>query len=264
MKRRRKKKVRPGRLRPSPMHHSVVSISQPKLRTTLFPVCEKRRVVGLRGEVHQGDIRHAIEIDRHGTLTLLDHPSIDMLAAFHAFGAARPPCLRVYESYNLDPFDWLRMHRVFQNITSDGFVELALRYAERALTHADRSATLDWERQQELAGLVAATRDYLAAGNEIPAVRGMVAEKERLRRRATDFEYVAFQTDDTIGERIVRTVTQAVEVVVHVVSQGVPPVSVIVFIATFEHKAAPDPVAERRWQAGQLIQVMDGGKLCRS
>jgi hypothetical protein len=50
-----------------------------------------------------GDQIHRGVIHRDGTMTLAEHPSIDMLKAFTAFGAAPAPCLRRLEEWEGDP-----------------------------------------------------------------------------------------------------------------------------------------------------------------
>jgi hypothetical protein len=246
------------------MQHVVVSIKEPKLTSTALPVCKDGRVVALRVIVQRGAVTHTIEIDRHGTMTLLDHPSVEMLEAFTAFGAARPPCLDVYRFYERDPVEWLKLHRVFRYITPDGFSTFALRLADRALMHVARSHSLDHERVEELRELVAATRRYLAAGSEIPPVRGMTDEKLLLIRRANDYETFSFQNDDAIGQHIVETVTTAIDYALRVEAAASAPMPIMA-IADYEFSVAPAPKSEERhWQAGQLIQVLDGGRLCRS
>jgi hypothetical protein len=57
--------------------------------------------VGMR--IRCGDTIHTAEIRPDGTMVLPDHPSLDMMRAFTAFGAAPAGCLQRLETWQTDP-----------------------------------------------------------------------------------------------------------------------------------------------------------------
>jgi hypothetical protein len=88
---------------------------------------------------------HRLALDADGTLTTLDHDS-DQVAAFTAFGAELPPCMKRFERYFvLEPWgipELMReaLHNLVEHSTRTTRTRLQRDFAALAYEYADRAA----------------------------------------------------------------------------------------------------------------------------
>jgi hypothetical protein len=113
--------------------------------------------------------RHEAELTRDGELKLLNHPSIEMLKSFVAFGAAKPACLEGWEVWDKTPTsaildvieDWKLQSRIRTHLARD-FAHKACEIAAvrgfssdaklpfAALEVVDNYLFLDWPKIDDL------------------------------------------------------------------------------------------------------------------
>jgi hypothetical protein len=79
--------------------------------------------------MHEGEcIAHRIEVRDDGSVHVLDHPDLEMLIAFSAFGAKKPECLSLYEELSIpEPVTLLDL--LSYNDRCDVMAKIALRWA---------------------------------------------------------------------------------------------------------------------------------------
>ena len=78
-----------------------------------------------------GDKRHFIRIENSGDVVMVNHPSMEMLESFVAFGAKPPRCLNIYKRIKEEPFRYF----VFSRTVAPQVHVLSIDFAKHSLQY---------------------------------------------------------------------------------------------------------------------------------
>lgn len=229
-----------------------------------YAQCEDGRVVALRVPYQCGGERHFIAVDVTGRFILEAHPSMDMIAAFTAFGAAKPHCMEIIEAHDSNPLYWLVARFAYQNMLSpEAHNELLIRMAEHALPLYKKCPNFSKNAMQKTKRVLSEARHHCAGtfgpgykkildedvdamrvyirGLECPCARAVMSVVwiavnglDQPQRQGHNINLVSRATDGLIRE------------------------------STPQADDGRKIIEERRWQAAQFIEVLDGEKICPS
>jgi hypothetical protein len=230
-------------------------------------MCEGGEVVAVRFPIQCGGTRHFVAVDTTGHMIMLDHPSREMVEGFVAFGAKKPKCLDVVEDYDLNPIYWLDGKLARQNVlTTEAHDELLISMAEHVLPYFDACSPSAQEALREARRVLREARQH-TAGTFGPGYERILQEDADALRGHSE------ERMDTCVKAAAGVVWAVVNALLNPQSQGRNIFHVSQRVDTLIRHTAPaldmstwrkGILAERRWQAGQLIQAIDGEKLCPS
>jgi hypothetical protein len=230
-------------------------------------ICEDGGVVAMRFPVQCSGTRHYVAVDTAGHMTMLDHPSREMVEGFVAFGAKPPKCLGVVVDYDLNPAHWLFSHVAHHTALSrEAHDELLIKMAEHVLPYFDHCSPSSQEALREARRVLREARQH-AAGTFGPGYERI------LREDADALRGHGAERMDTCVNAAAGVVWAVVNSLLNPRSQGRNIFHVSQRIDTLIRNRVPafdlsswrgGILAERYWQVGQFVHALDGEKLCPS